>query len=663
MAGRAIPYDVLEHHATRLIQQMRIEYQSKARCEEANFDRLASVLVEMGKVTWASRPRTYTVLHMIGRLDVMDSFVEQDLFDIHFPYTEQRLPRCLSKTADRLLFVELQNHVLTVAKDVEDFESKVHRNLKDSADEWFFFGGNLGRGGYGYVDRVRSRLSLNEFALKRSLRGKMFSRDQAAMRVFVDELNILKQLSHEHLVKYIGSYTDPKWVGILMLPVADCDLRIFLDQSEVLQQANLIRQFYGCLVAALLYLHQKRIRHKDLKPQNILVKNTQVLITDFGTALDWNDESRATTAGDPGPISINYAAPEVVDRERRSESSDIWSLGCIFVDMTTVLKGRTNEDRKSFFTSSFTGASNYCRNSEALSAWLLQLEQSPKDNVTISWIRCMVQHDRTKRIAASHLADEILNYQDEHVYLGPCCADQDDAGSTSNFDLYGPGQESGGAALSGTSVNSQSSTPQPIPITNLETIREVTVLSEEDTRHSPAITNDSAHATAPSAPTESHTASRNTQSTLDSQLRPGTDGNFNPNPPSSGAVQAVDELLGVRRVNSGLHESRPTQTSDRVDTLWQPAYLWAYSQSLRGQIGALTADATIVEEADQDRRPEPGAIMSDGMGINDGQNAGSPAQSEEHTAATTAQPQDIAAQLPSWDQFMIYTGISRMRGI
>lgn len=123
-------------------------------------------------------------------------------------------------------------------------------------------------------------------------------------------------------------------MGILMTPVADCDLRFFLDRAAQSQEEHFLRPFYGCLITAVHYLHQNRIRHKDLKPQNILLKGTKVLITDFGTALDWNDESRATTTGDPGPISITYAAPEVVDRERRSESSDIWSLGCVFVEMT-----------------------------------------------------------------------------------------------------------------------------------------------------------------------------------------------------------------------------------------------------------------------------------------------------------------------------------------
>jgi serine/threonine protein kinase len=80
--------------------------------------------------------------------------------------------------------------------------------------------------------------------------------------------------------------------------------------------------------------YTNRIRHKDIKPQNILVKGMNVLITDFGTALDWSKDSGATTSGHPGPTSVNYIAPEVAEHEDRNESSDIWSLGCVFLEMT-----------------------------------------------------------------------------------------------------------------------------------------------------------------------------------------------------------------------------------------------------------------------------------------------------------------------------------------
>ena len=120
------------------------------------------------------------------------------------------------------------------------------------------------------------------------------------------------------------------------MPVADCDLKAFLEQQPF-EQCSLLRQFFGCLCSAVQYLHSQKCRHKDLKPGNILIKNNTVFITDFGTAWDWSDLSRGTTVGKSGPYTPRYAAPEVTEWEARNESSDIWSLGCVFLDILVAI--------------------------------------------------------------------------------------------------------------------------------------------------------------------------------------------------------------------------------------------------------------------------------------------------------------------------------------
>jgi serine/threonine protein kinase len=133
---------------------------------------------------------------------------------------------------------------------------------------------------------------------------------------------------------FFRSYTDPKYVGLLMSPVADCDLKAFLKRDPFpIDDLHLLRGFFGCLCSAVLYLHNSKCRHKDLKPENILVYMNNVLITDFGTARDWSEQSRSTTTGRSGAYTPGYAAPEVVDEEPRSSSADIWSLGCVYLDM------------------------------------------------------------------------------------------------------------------------------------------------------------------------------------------------------------------------------------------------------------------------------------------------------------------------------------------
>jgi len=132
-----------------------------------------------------------------------------------------------------------------------------------------------------------------------------------------------------------SSYTDPNYVGILMEPIADCDLSAFLSRSSFsTSDYSCIRQAFGCLCAAVLYLQEMKCRHRDIKPHNILLKGSTFYITDFGIARDWSGESRSTTGGQPGAFSIHYAAPEVAAYEPRNTSSDIWSLGCVFLDMT-----------------------------------------------------------------------------------------------------------------------------------------------------------------------------------------------------------------------------------------------------------------------------------------------------------------------------------------
>ncbi|KAF1832875.1 kinase-like protein [Decorospora gaudefroyi] len=642
MAEVTIPSAVLDNYVGKLIAQIEDEYRTKSECEAANFDRLTGLLVEMGKASWALRPRTYTVLRMIQCLDVMDSFVEQALLDINFPYTEKRLPASLSEMPDRMRFIEMQDHVLSAAKDIEDIENQRHVNLGKPGDENFDMLYSLGRGGFGYVDCVRSRWSTKEFALKRCVRGKMFSRDRDRLRMFVAELNVLKKLSHEHLVRYVGSYTDPGHLGILMSPVADCDLRIFLDSKATLHRCNLLRRFYGCLTKAVQYLHTNRIRHKDIKPQNILVKGMKVLITDFGTALDWSEESGATTSGRPGPIAINYIAPEVAERESRNESSDIWSLGCVFIEMTTVLKGHTNEQRKNFFTGQFTYSPKFYANMEAVHSWLAKLESTHDDNVTISWIRSMLCEERTKRIGISNLADTIFSHQADHVYYGPCCAGDDDTDTSSHgsspvehapsnsrnddprYSSHAREQETQLVASAPGDKPTSRPTDESIP----QMMQPSTWLPVGRTR----VGTGEFPGSAALSGLEQH--SEQIQSP-----QPAKDaGGYNPNPSLSAAVSAVDQLLRPRRVQSGFGTTRPVPSSNRADALWQEAYLIHESESRPLEEASALTSAMPHRQYYQQSADADARVQQSGSLYDDGQ-----------------------TQHPSWNEVMSLTGISVFR--
>jgi serine/threonine protein kinase len=143
-----------------------------------------------------------------------------------------------------------------------------------------------------------------------------------------------KSVSRTALLIDISSYTDARLVRILMEPVAECDMRAFLSRGSLSStDQTCIRQAFGCLCSAIIYLQQNQCRHKDIKPQNTLIKNSKVYIIDFGIARNGTENGRSTITGPVGPSSLDYAALEGVTDNLRSSASDMWSLGFVYLDM------------------------------------------------------------------------------------------------------------------------------------------------------------------------------------------------------------------------------------------------------------------------------------------------------------------------------------------
>ncbi|KAI4924871.1 uncharacterized protein J4E92_006907 [Alternaria infectoria] len=293
---------------------------------------LGELLAMLGKHDWSVRPRLYLVLRMIKEVRAMNMLIVEGFKDIHFPFTE----------------VDLTSN--------------------KGADSYFVIKEQLGKGGFSIVHRVESRIDLIEYALKRiDRRSGTFSKDRKKLLSFENEVHNLKRLSHHHLVKLLGSYTDRRYIGIIMEPVADLDLQQYLARDAwTTQDYVVLRGFVGCLCSALVYLHDNKCRHKDLKPSNILIKGEQVYIADFGLALDWTEAQRETTMGQPEAYTPAYIAPEVGMLQPRNTASDVWSLGCIYLEIATVLTKRQLRSKAEFFQTTGTLSTNYWQNPEAI---------------------------------------------------------------------------------------------------------------------------------------------------------------------------------------------------------------------------------------------------------------------------------------------------------
>ena len=288
------------------------------RLRNQDYQSISEYLQMAGKGSWADLPRHFTILYKIDHVEAMDAFIAEELSDIALPYSDGNLPDLLPKQA-RLQFLRYQSNVLDekaadIAVDLE--QGGQHRNLDGTAEDYFRRVRRLGEGGFATVDEVVGNLSSKRFALKRMPRHTFFKKDRSRLEAVQNELQSLKLLSHKHIVQLVGSFTDRDGIGLLMTPVAKQNLHEFmaarLDEDGIKDRKFLLRNFFGCIAAAVNYLHSHNIRHKDIKPQNILVKDTKVFITDFGTSRMWIKDDTDTTEGTVSAFTPRYSAPEVI---------------------------------------------------------------------------------------------------------------------------------------------------------------------------------------------------------------------------------------------------------------------------------------------------------------------------------------------------------------
>lgn len=420
----------------------KLSMKARKQFTESDLRGISDILRRTGKESWSKIPRIYSILRIIGQLQIIDSFLADGLSDLWLPFTFKTLPEALKDPYSRVDFLEAQNLVLSKALDLEREDGK-HRHFSKEADIPFTKIAELGKGGFGYVDRVLSTISYKEYARKLIPRGRTFKKDQTVLRDFERELANLKKLTHPHIIELVGSYTDPRFVGIIMSPVADCNLREFLDASPLsVENLSLLRTFFGCLTAALCYLHENRIRHKDIKPQNVLVKGHQVFLTDFGISLDWTELGHSTTSG-PTIRSPRYCAPEVADDSPRNSSSDIWSLGCIFLEMWTVLIGETVAALLAYLEKTDERETRYYLNLSAVKSWCSTIGNRPASAPYVApwaWIANTMRLEQQKRWTAQMLLDRIqeVNADEEtkYTFSGLCCIENDESAES----VYSPSE-------------------------------------------------------------------------------------------------------------------------------------------------------------------------------------------------------------------------------
>jgi serine/threonine protein kinase len=232
--------------------------------------------------------------------------------------------------------------------------------------------GNIGSTGTAIVSAYRVT---KEFGFEDSLAVKDIRCKQQDKKDQVrDEVEILKDLKHDHVIAFLGTYIRDENIGILMFPVASYNLRTFMElvsdhnrnsakpsgaetheQTDEHVHCGLLRRYFACLCQGLLYLHRDmKIKHKDIKPDNILIdRHDSIIITDFGISTRHTEDGDAITVGPTG-FTVQYAAPEIKKDKPRDLNIDVFSLGCVFLEMANVIYGETFQSMYRFLVQSVT---------------------------------------------------------------------------------------------------------------------------------------------------------------------------------------------------------------------------------------------------------------------------------------------------------------------
>lgn len=193
-------------------------------------------------------------------------------------------------------------------------------------------GDKIGAGSHGCVFKAQNSLDGSLFVVKESI-----SNDEEYQDRLRRELEICKDLEHPHIVQCLGHEYCNRHLYVHLEYVAGGSLRYMLSEFGPIEQGLMPSAMRG-LIEGLEYLHCRSppVVHRDIKSANVLVGQDFCLkLADFGCSKCDDVTSSFTTVG-----SVLWMAPEVMRGHRGGygRKADIWSLGCVFIEMATAEK-------------------------------------------------------------------------------------------------------------------------------------------------------------------------------------------------------------------------------------------------------------------------------------------------------------------------------------
>ena len=196
----------------------------------------------------------------------------------------------------------------------------------------------IGKGNFGSISKILRKSDQRVLVWKELDYGQMSEKEKQQI---VSEVNILRELKHQNIVRYYDRILDKKHakIYIIMEYCEGGDLGQLIKRCKKNKEyiaEDVIWKIFTQIVLALHVCHSRKegkVLHRDIKPSNVFLdKDNNVKLGDFGLSRVLSNESNFAYSHVGTPY---YMSPEQIDEMRYNDKSDIWSLGCFLYEITT----------------------------------------------------------------------------------------------------------------------------------------------------------------------------------------------------------------------------------------------------------------------------------------------------------------------------------------
>jgi len=238
-----------------------------------------------------------------------------------------------------------------------------NNNYKKDKLSKYEIGAELGKGAYAKVKLATNKITKEKFAIKIYEKEKLNSNSKKSC--VYKEIQILKKLKHKNIVKLIEVISTETQILIVQELIEGISLREYYN-NEIRNQKGIsihketiFRKIFYQIFSAMDYLHKHNMAHRDIKLENILIKdNYEIKIIDFGFGM-YNPEKKLQKffCGTP-----NYMPPEIAEKKPYiGQMADMWSLGILVYKIFCADFPFKGKDEKELYKSIKVGKFSYAK--------------------------------------------------------------------------------------------------------------------------------------------------------------------------------------------------------------------------------------------------------------------------------------------------------------